>query len=105
MISRDEAKSMFDNFGKSFTLDEARQDVHLLIDRIYNSLDKQFEKEIENNVASEDAKSCVIDTQRKQLLELKAENELLKRCVEEAIMKPMGVEPHIYSDWKASVKK
>lgn len=31
----DIAKKIFDSFGRTFTLDEARQDVHLLIDRIF----------------------------------------------------------------------
>ena len=30
------------------------------------------------------------------------EIELLKQCVEEAIKRPMGVEPSIYSDYKMS---
>ena len=33
------------------------------------------------------------------------EIELLKQCVEEAIKRPMGVEPSIYSDYKMSKSK
>jgi len=35
-------------------------------------------------------------------LEAKEEIELLKQCVEEAIKRPMGVEPSIYSDYKGN---
>ncbi len=38
------AKERFDNFGKTFTLDEARKDVHILIDDIYKDIDINFEK-------------------------------------------------------------
>lgn len=100
MISRDNAKQLFNNLEDGFTLN----DVHQIFDNIYDGFEILLKKEVQNNTSSEDAKSCIIDEQRKQLLELKAENELLKRCVEEAIKKPMGVEPHIYSDWKMKQK-
>lgn len=100
IITREEAKKAFDNFGKTFTLEEARQDVHILLDRIYDSFEKRLENEVRNNLDSEEAKSIVISGQREELNKLRAENGLLKQCVDEAIKKPMGVEPHIYSDWK-----
>ena len=36
-MTREEAKQKFDNFGKSFTLEEARLDTHILIDQIYDA--------------------------------------------------------------------
>lgn len=38
-----------------------------------------------------------------ELKQLKEENSILVQSVEEAIKKPMGVEPHIYSDWKMNI--
>ena len=36
-MTREEAKQKFDNFGKSFTLEEAKLDTHILIDQIYDA--------------------------------------------------------------------
>ena len=36
-MTREEAKQKFDNFGKSFTLEEARLDTHILIEQIYDA--------------------------------------------------------------------
>jgi hypothetical protein len=36
-MTKEEAKNRFDNFGHSFTLDEARQDIHILFDKIYDA--------------------------------------------------------------------
>ena len=36
-MTREGAKQKFDNFGKSFTLEEARLDTHILIDQIYDA--------------------------------------------------------------------
>ncbi len=43
-MKRYKAKERFDSFGKTFTLDEAREDVHILIDDIYKDIDNNFEK-------------------------------------------------------------
>ena len=40
-MTRQKAKQTFKNFGKSFTLDEARQDINILIDKIYDEHDSQ----------------------------------------------------------------
>ncbi len=40
-MNREEAIKLFNSFGKSFTLDEARQDIHILIDRIFNEFEAQ----------------------------------------------------------------
>ena len=39
-MTRKEAKTIFDSFGKTFTLDEARQDIHDLIDKIFDDRKK-----------------------------------------------------------------
>ena len=36
-MTREQAKQKFDNFGKSFTLEETRLDTHILIDQIYDA--------------------------------------------------------------------
>lgn len=41
-MTRDDAKKRFDSFGKTFTLDQARQDVHILIDAIYDALEAEI---------------------------------------------------------------
>ncbi len=43
-MTREEAKQIFDSFGKTFTLDEARKDAHALIDKIYDDFGKQQKK-------------------------------------------------------------
>ncbi len=35
-MTLEEAKKAFDSFGKTFTLDEAREDVHVLLETIYS---------------------------------------------------------------------
>ena len=42
----------------------------------------------------------IFDEHEAQLKAKDEEIELLKQCVEEAIKRPMGVEPNIYSDYK-----
>ena len=40
-MTREEAKQTFDSFGKTFTLDEARKDTHILIDKIYDDFESR----------------------------------------------------------------
>ena len=50
-MTREEAKQKFDNFGKSFTLEEARLDTHILIDQIYDAHEAELkakDEEIKN---------------------------------------------------------
>ena len=42
----------------------------------------------------------IFDEHEAQLKAKDEEIELLKQCVEEAIKRPMGVEPSLYSDYK-----
>ncbi len=48
----------FDSFGKSFTLDEARADVHLLISNIYNDFESRKCEDCEHFIKS--SVSCFI---------------------------------------------
>ena len=43
-MTREEAKQKFDNFGKSFTLEEARLDTHILIDQIYDAHEAELQE-------------------------------------------------------------
>ena len=49
-MTLDEAKQRFNNFGCTFTLDEARQDVHILLEKIYTDfeVEKQATKSCTN---------------------------------------------------------
>ena len=53
-MTRDEAIKKFDSFGKSFTLDEARKDVHILIDDIYDDLETRICENCEFGSIAED---------------------------------------------------
>ena len=39
---KEEAKQKFDSFGKNFTLEEARTNVYILIDEIYEAKDQEI---------------------------------------------------------------
>ena len=56
-MTREEAKQKFDNFGKSFTLEEARLETHTLIDQIY---DDAHEAELKVKDERIEAQSSVI---------------------------------------------
>lgn len=58
------------------------------------------EHEAELKAKDEQYKLIVNDVYMKKIESLKNEVALLKQCAEEAIKRPMGVEPSIYSDYK-----
>ena len=41
-LKKEEAKQKFDSFGKNFTLEEARTNVYILIDEIYEAKDQEI---------------------------------------------------------------
>jgi len=41
-MTRKKAKKQFNSFGKTFTLDEARLDVHVLLNRIYDDFESRI---------------------------------------------------------------
>ena len=81
--TREEAKQKFDNFGKSFTLEEARLDTHILIDQIYDAHEAELKAKDERIEAQS---SVIIACQNailqkdERITELEAMIEKMKCC-------------------------
>ena len=74
-MTREEAKQKFDNFGKSFTLEEARLDTHILIDQIYDAHEAELKAKDEAYAKLQQAYDNLTAQYQKDVNELKAKLE------------------------------
>ena len=83
-MTRDDAKKRFDNFGKTFTLDQARQDVHILIDMVYDYHETRLEKACEilqnANMAEIERHFAECKAKDERIAELEAMVQKMKCC-------------------------